>query len=131
MADQTAQIDWISPAPVALPARGPHHATAGAGSSRERGERMGNLALARAERVQDDFRERAQSFVLEYLRRYGATSGELVTSMAIASGINPPDERAFGPIFSALSRRKQIVTVGWCLRRKGNCTGGGRIWALL
>lgn len=92
---------------------------------------MGNLALARAERVQDDFRERAQSFVLEYLRRYGATSGELVTSMAIASGINPPDERAFGPIFSALSRRKQIVTVGWCLRRKGNCTGGGRIWALL
>lgn len=95
---------------------------------RAAGARAGERAADRAERVDDGFRERAAAFVVGYLQQHGVSSGELVTDAAKLAGIRPPDDRAFGPIYANLARKGLIEQVGWCTRRKGHSTGGGRIW---
>lgn len=99
-------------------------------AARKAGERAGNLAADKAEREATGFRERAEAFVCGYLKQHGVSSGELVTDAAKLAGIKPPDDRAFGPVYKSLARRGLIAQAGWCLRRKGNCTGGGRLWRL-
>lgn len=105
---------------------------AGLSVARKHGERLGTLGAERTEVEQPEFRERARAFVLEYLRQYGATSGEVITDMAIAAGLAPHDARAFGPVFACLAHknRRQIVCVGLVPRQKGHGTAGGRVWAL-
>ena len=88
-------------------------------------------AAEHAERVEPDFREQAQAFVLAYLAEHGVSSGELITDAAKLAGIRPPDDRAFGSIYAVLSRRNQIAFAGFCLRKKGHSTAGGRIWRLV
>lgn len=73
---------------------------------------------------------RARDFVLDQLRQHGPSSGEDLTDAAKAAGITPPDDRAFGAVFSFLSRKRAIEPAGFCERRKGHGTAGGRIWAL-
>lgn len=101
-----------------------------AAHARAAGAAAGALAADKAERMGDGFRERAAAFVLGYLAQHGASSGELVTDAAKLAGIKPPDDRAFGPIYAVLARRGQIVAVGFCARRKGHGTAGGRVWRL-
>ena len=92
------------------------------------GLRFGELCAEKAERDLADFRIRARQFVLDYLRAHGATAGEVITDMAIASGLDPHDARAFGPVFGYLAHksRRQIVCVGLVPRQKGHGTAGGR-----
>lgn len=119
------QARSVMPAPSdSVPGRG--------ASSRAEGERLGDLCADKAEEELAEFRIRARQFVLDYLRQYGATSGEVITDMAIAAGLAPHDARAFGPVFAYLAHknRRQIVCVGLVPRQKGHGTAGGRVWAL-
>jgi hypothetical protein len=94
-----------------------------------RAEGMARVA-ASAERTSPDFAAHARAFVLEYLARHGAASGEAVTNACKLAGIRPHDDRAFGPVYFALVRAGLIRKVGACLRTKGHGTSGGNIWAL-
>jgi hypothetical protein len=98
--------------------------------ARKDGEVAGQRAADRAERESDGFRERAQAFVLGYLAQHGVSSGELITDAAKLAGIQPPDDRAFGPVYGALSRSGKIVAAGFCARIKGHGTAGGRLWRI-
>ena len=88
------------------------------------------LAAAHAEVNEPGFSARAKAFVIEYLRANGVSSGELITDAAKLAGIKPPDDRAFGSVYAALVRHKQIEFAGFCVRRKGHGTAGGRLWRL-
>ena len=96
--------------------------------AKELGERAMMQAQLHAEQVDPGFTGRAASFVLEYLRENGRTAGETLTDLAIAAGHVPPDARAFGAVFRVLVKRGKIRHVGWCERRKGHGSGGGRVW---
>lgn len=99
-------------------------------ASRAEGERCMQLALDLAERDEPGFCERAQRFVLAFLAQHGRTSSEDITDACKDAGIVPAEDRAFGPVYGGLNRRKQIVCVGYCGRRKGHGTAGGRMWEL-
>lgn len=99
-------------------------------SSRLEGERCLRLAADRAERDGPGFCERAQLFVLAYLGQHGRASSEDITDACKDAGIVPQEDRAFGQVYASLNRRKQIVCVGFCERRKGHGTAGGRVWEL-
>lgn len=96
-------------------------------------QRLGDHARQRcqirAENAEPGFTERAADFIAWYLWARGPTSGEMLTDMCKAHGIKPPDDRAFGSVFKMLAHRGQIRQAGWCERRKGHGTGGGRVWA--
>jgi hypothetical protein len=98
--------------------------------ARKAGDIAGERAADKAERLDDGFRERAQQFVLGYLKQHGASSGELMTDAAKLAGIRPLDDRAFGPVYATLARKGLIVAAGFCARRKGHGTAGGRVWRL-
>lgn len=98
--------------------------------ARAEGAMAGDLAADRAERQEAGFSERAADFVLSYLRNHGISSGELVTDAAKLAGIRPPDDRAFGPVYAGLARKGLIFCGGYCMRRKGRGTAGGRLWRL-
>ncbi len=87
-------------------------------------------AADRAEPDEPGFSKRAQAFVLRYLAEQGSASGEDITDACKAAGIQPAEDRAFGSVYSTLSRRKLIVCVGFCARAKGHGTAGGRVWGL-
>lgn len=76
------------------------------------------------------FRREAEEFVLAFLERNGETPGEFITDACKAAGIVPHDDRAFGPVYMALSRRGLIEKVASCQRRKGHGTNGGIVWRL-
>jgi hypothetical protein len=96
--------------------------------ARERGSHMAGLAEEKAEADAPGFVDRARVFIVDYLRRHGPTSGELVTDAMTAAGIRPKDDRAFGGVYAGLVRGKKIRCTGYTSRRKGNGTGGARIW---
>jgi hypothetical protein len=75
-------------------------------------------------------REGARKFVVSWLRRHGPQSGESLVKAASEHGFRPRDGRAFGAVFNALSRRKEIVCLRSDLPRAcGHGTSGGRLWA--
>jgi hypothetical protein len=98
--------------------------------ARQMGEKGACLARDKAERTDPGFSERAKAFVLSYLQAHGVSSGELITDAAKLAGIRPPDDRAFGAVYGALSRTGRIVCAGYCARVKGHGTAGGRLWRL-
>lgn len=98
--------------------------------ARAAGQEAGERAAAKAQRQDDGFRERAAAFVLGYLQQHGTSSGELITDAAKLAGIKPADDRAFGPVYATLARAGKIVAAGFCARRKGHGTAGGRLWRL-
>ncbi len=99
-------------------------------ASRAEGERCMQLALDLAERDDPGFCERAQRFVLAFLGQHGRASSEDITDACKSAGIVPAEDRAFGPVYAGLNRRKEIVCTGFCERRKGHGTAGGRMWEL-
>jgi hypothetical protein len=92
------------------------------------GEHAMQRTQIRAENAGPGFTQRAGDFILWYLRVRGPTPGEMLTDLAKAHGMRPPDDRAFGSVFRMLVRRGEIRQAGWCERRKGHGTGGGRVW---
>ncbi len=98
--------------------------------SHAEGERLAALCAAKASRVTDFNAEDAGRFILSQLVRHGDMSGEALTDAAKAHGFRPHSDKAFGAVFSRLSRRGLIRTVGFCLRAKGHGTAGGRTWSI-
>jgi len=86
-------------------------------------------SMKRVERnAGQEFGARARAFIVSHLREHGATSGEDLTDACKRAGIEPHDDRAFGPVFLKLSRDGDIESAGSCERRKGHGTRGGTIW---
>jgi hypothetical protein len=85
--------------------------------------------LQHAEERRPSFMEEAQSFVLDYLREHGPTSGEVLTVACKQACVVPHDDRAFGAVYMGLRRRGLIHRVGECKRLRGHNTGGGSIYA--
>lgn len=92
------------------------------------GHELAELCAEKASRVADFDAEGARRFVLGWLRRHGAMSGEALTDAAIEHGYRAHDARCYGAVIGALSRRGAIRCVGYCERRKGHGTSGGRVW---
>jgi len=97
-------------------------------TARAAGEVAADRCAARAERVSDFDTEAAGDFIVALLKMHGPKSGEALVNAAKQHGHCPPDDRAFGAVFSRLSRQKAIVHVGHCDRMKGHGTAGGRLW---
>lgn len=69
--------------------------------------------------------------ILAILRERGRVSGEELVTECREAGIVPAsDDRAFGPVFAALSRSGRIQKAGFVERTKGHSTAGGIVWAL-
>jgi hypothetical protein len=84
-----------------------------------------------AEDVVPGFSERAQAFIVDYLRTHGPTPGEQLTIAAKCAGIKSHDDRAMGGVFLSLSRNGLIVKVGSCPRARGHNSSGGNVWDLV
>lgn len=84
----------------------------------------------KAERTTDFDSEAAQEAALEYLAIHGPTRGEVIVNALKRQGHSGHDDRCFGSVFSALSKRELIRCVGYAEREKGHGTSGGRIWKL-
>lgn len=96
---------------------------------RDLGETAGRACTDKAERTTDFDRDAARRFILATLRKNGETPGEVLTDLARKAGFVPHDDRAFGAVFGKLARERAIRCVGYCTRRKGHSTAGGRVWA--
>lgn len=70
----------------------------------------------------------AKAAVLDLLADGRPRSGEEIVDHCLRLGIVPHDARAFGSVFARLRQQGAIEAVGFCDRRKGNGTAGGRIW---
>lgn len=81
-----------------------------------------------AEERAPGFADDAMHFVLWYLRKHGPTSGEVLSLQCKLAGIVPHDDRAFGPVYMALSRRGLIEKAGMVRRERGHGTAGGNVW---
>ena len=91
----------------------------------------GHIGAARAvQRCAPDFVARAKKFVIGYLAQRGQAPGEIIVDLCKQAGIVATDDRSFGAVFATLSRANQIRCVGYCDRKKGHGTSGGRVWAL-
>lgn len=98
--------------------------------ARRKGEIRSVVACGNAEDACPGFSSRAAEHILRYLKKQGISSGEDITDSCKDAGLVPHDDRAFGAVFSGLSRRKEIVFVGFGMRRKGHGTAGSRLWKL-
>ena len=112
------QIDLLADVPPRTPMQ----------TARVRGEEAGEACLKRAENKAGFDSAGARQFVHSQLVRFGEMSGEALVNAAKEHGFRPMEDRAFGPIFSKLSRDGLIRCVGYCLREKGNSCAGGRLW---
>lgn len=104
------------------------------GAARQRGEHNASACADKAVRVTEFNVEHACVFVRGVLAEYGRSKGEDIVDRAAATSrrdLTPHDTRAWGQVFATLVRRKQIRCVGYCERRKGNGTAGGRVWELV
>lgn len=97
---------------------------------RERGRLAAERCAQKASRVSNFDVDAAQNFVKGWLARYGQQSGEDLVDAAVEHGHRPHDSRAFGSVFRTLARKGIIECAGFCMRRKGNATAGGRVWRL-
>lgn len=88
-------------------------------------------ALEHAETDEPGFSERAQKFVLRYLREHQKSSGELITDACKLAGIVPVEDRAFGPVYSRLLKLNLIHVIGLVPRRKGHGSLGAKLYALV
>lgn len=78
--------------------------------------------------------ESARSFVLNFLNEFGPSWGEDMVTAAEGVGrsdLTVHDARAWGAVFSSLSRRGRIRCVEIGMRTKGNGTAGARKWAIV
>lgn len=82
---------------------------------------------AKAERAGFDTAA-AKAAVLELLADGRARSGEEIVDHCLRLGLVPHDSRAFGSVFARLAQAGAIEAVGYCERKKGNGTAGGRMW---
>jgi hypothetical protein len=94
-----------------------------------RDQAMSDVAV-KAQDERPRFHQQAVDFVLWFLDRFGPAPGERITDACKRAGIQPHDDRAFGPVYMALARQKRIEKIGSVRRERGHGTSGGNIWAL-
>jgi hypothetical protein len=94
-----------------------------------RDQGMSDVAV-KAQDERPRFHQQAVDFVLWFLDRFGPAPGEHITDACKRAGIQPHDDRAFGPVYMALARQKRIEKIGSVRRERGHGTSGGNIWAL-
>lgn len=100
-------------------------------TARAAGEQAAQACLAKAERADPEFSQRAATAILNHLKAVRIASGEELTEIAIAHGARPADSRAFGPVFKMLNRRGLIECLRSDLPRKsGHGTSGGKLWSI-
>lgn len=100
-------------------------------AARDKWQRERDAALAQVERnAGKAFAELARAFVLDYLERQVQASGEAITEACKRAGIRPHDDRAFGPVYMALSRAGKIEKCGSAIRQRGHGCAGGNLWRL-
>ena len=83
--------------------------------------------------AQDDrprFHQQAVDFVFGSWTDSARRLGEHITDACKRAGIQPHDDRAFGPVYMTLARQKRIEKIGSVRRERGHGTSGGNIWAL-
>jgi hypothetical protein len=76
----------------------------------------------------------ARVFVLAWLAEYGPSWGEDIVDAAkatIRTDLSAHSEKAWGAVFSVLSRTHRIRCIEYGLRRKGHGTAGARRWSLV
>ena len=95
---------------------------------RARGESAAEACTSKATEVAQFDSEGAARFIRGYLVRHGNTAGEILTEQAIAHGFHVHDRRAYGSVYAKLNRANLIRCVGFCMRKHGNGTAGGRVW---
>ena len=89
-----------------------------------------DAGMAQAESGNARFIAMAMDYIVRYLKQHGPTSGEDLTDACHLAGIVPRDDRAFGPVYKALSRQGKIVKCGTTIRRRGHLTTGGNVWCI-
>jgi len=94
-----------------------------------RDQGMSDVAV-KAQDERPRFHQQAVDFVLWFLDRFGPAPGEHITDACKRAGIQPHDDRAFGPVYMVLARQKRIEKIGSVRRERGHGTSGGNIWAL-
>jgi hypothetical protein len=94
-------------------------------------DRAITAVTAHAEATRQGFLEAARDFIRRYLAAHGPTRGELLTVECKNAGIVPPDDRAFGPVYLSLVRRREIEPAGEVRRERGHGTAGGHIYRLM
>ena len=97
---------------------------------RAAGEAAGVACMEKAQEVSGFDPDAAATFIVGLLRDGGPQPGEELTNAAVEHGYRPHDQRAFGPVYAGLVRRGVIRCVGFCERKKGHGTAGGRIWGV-
>lgn len=98
-------------------------------AARKAGERAMRAAESHAERREPSFTERASDFMRDLLLTKGPMSGEALTDACIAAGFDVSDTRAYGAAFRCLVTLGARV-VGFCPRRKGHGSSGGKVYAI-
>lgn len=99
-------------------------------AARDAGEQAAGACLAKAQRADPDFAEKAATAILAHLRAVGSASGEVLTDVAIAHGARCHDQRAFGAVFASLLRKNKVFVLGYAPRTKGHGCMGAKIYAL-
>jgi len=94
-----------------------------------RDQAMSDVAV-KAQDERPKFHQQAVDFVLWFLDRFGPAPGEHITDACKRAGIQPHDDRAFGPVYMTLARQKRIEKIGAVRRERGHGTSGGNIWSL-
>jgi hypothetical protein len=94
-----------------------------------RDDAMSTVAV-HAQEYKPKFHQAAVDFVLWYLDRFGPAPGETITDACKRAGIQPHDDRAFGPVYMTLARHERIEKIGSVRRERGHGTSGGNIWRL-
>jgi len=92
--------------------------------------KIGYYSYMQSKTKKKSFGNSAKEFVVQYLNVEKEASGEQITNACKDSGLRPPDDRAFGPVFRSLMIRNVIEKGGTCPREKSRCSTGGHLWRL-
>jgi hypothetical protein len=99
-----------------------------AAAARATGALAEQACVGKARRTKGFDVDGALEWTVRLLKIDGPTSGEDLVEKLKTRGFVGHDDRCFGAVFGTLSRRKQIRCVGYCARKRGHGTAGGRIW---
>lgn len=95
------------------------------------GMEAAEACLTKAKRVADFDAEGAGRFIVSWIVRHGATSGEELVKAANDHGFRGHDNRCFGGVFKRLASTSQIRCIRSDLpRSRGHGTSGGKLWEL-
>jgi hypothetical protein len=97
-------------------------------AARKLGTEASEKARSKAEEVCPGFSALALDFIACYARENERFSGEVLTYAMKFAGIQPGEDRAFGPIYAKAIRLKLIKVIGYVPRVRGHGTSGGKLY---